>query len=123
MVPLEAKHTTKTDRKLVGTDVYVFAKEKASPFVKKLTSLNPSPFRLQLITNRGAKIWPEGIPETFCTEQWRCRFVHKDKNAAVHFHDITTLLENLSKSGYDIIKVENLYTYDGAPGYSSADVE
>lgn len=121
MVPLEAKHVVKTDRKLVGTDVYLFSKEAAKPFINKMTSLNPNPLKLQMITNRGAKIWPEGFPETLCSEQWRCRFLHKDTNTQVAFDEITTLLENLSKSGYDIVKVENLYTYDGTPGYSSAD--
>lgn len=118
VVPLEAKHATKTDRKCVGTDIYVYSKQS---IVKKMTSLNPTPLKLQMITNRGARVWPEGVPETFCIEQWRCRFVHKEKNHPVTFHEITTLLDNLAKSGYDVIKVENLYMYDDAPGYSSSD--
>jgi hypothetical protein len=31
--------------------------------------------RLKLVTNRGVKVWPEGFPETFCTDHWRSRFV------------------------------------------------
>ena len=31
----------------------------------------------KMITNRGVKVWPEGFPETFCTDHWRCRFVGK----------------------------------------------
>ena len=27
-----------------------------------------------MITNRGTKVWPDGAPETFCTDHWRCRF-------------------------------------------------
>lgn len=120
VVPLIVPHPSKSERALIGTDIYVYAQDLAPAFVEKITELNPSPLKLELITNRGAQIWPEGHPETFCIEQWRCRFVHKEKNKNVTLHDITTLMENLTKSGYDIIKVENLYTYDGTPGFSSA---
>jgi len=27
-----------------------------------------------MITKRGIKLWPEGFEETFCTDDWRCRF-------------------------------------------------
>jgi isocitrate dehydrogenase len=27
-----------------------------------------------MITNRGVKVWPNGVPETFCTDRWPCRF-------------------------------------------------
>lgn len=29
--------------------------------------------KLKMITNRGVKVWPNGFPETFCTDHWRCR--------------------------------------------------
>jgi len=116
--PLQARHTTHVDRRLVGVDVFVYSKDHIE---KKMTKLNPAPFQLSMITNRGARIWPDGHPETFCIEQWRCRFVHKSKDQPVTQHEIYTLLENLAHSGYDIIKTENLYTFDGAAGYSSAE--
>ena len=71
-----------------------------------------------MISNRGARIWPSGHPETFCIEQWRCRFL-AEKGAEPH--EILKLLETVTVSGYDVIKTENLYTFDGQPGYSSAD--
>jgi isocitrate dehydrogenase len=115
IAPLLSKHVVKTVRRLVGADVYIYSKESAKTFVKKMTSLHPTPLKLTAILNRGARIWPDGFPETFCIEQWRCRFVHE---GGIDFHDVVTLLENLHKSGYDVIKVENLYTFDGAAGYS-----
>ncbi|MBL4544633.1 MAG: hypothetical protein JKP95_01840 [Oceanicaulis sp.] len=30
---------------------------------------------LKMITNRGVKVWPQGLPETFKTDHWRCRFM------------------------------------------------
>ncbi len=118
VTPLLAAHKTKVDRKLLGVDVFVYSKEKATAFQKKVCSLNPTPFELKMISNRGVRIWPEGHPETFCIEQYRCRYLHKG-NATMH--DIVTLLDNLAKSGYDIIKTENLYSFDGKKGFSSAE--
>ncbi|MBS0615648.1 MAG: NADP-dependent isocitrate dehydrogenase [Verrucomicrobia bacterium] len=118
VTPLQTPLKTKTDRKLLGVDIFVYSKEKAPAFQKKVCSLNPTPFELKMISNRGVRIWPEGQPETFCIEQYRCRFMHKG-NATQH--DIAQLLENLAKSGYDIIKTENLYSFDGKMGFSSAE--
>lgn len=28
-----------------------------------------------MIFNRGTKVWPRGMPETFKTDHWRCRFM------------------------------------------------
>jgi isocitrate dehydrogenase len=70
-----------------------------------------------MISNRGTRIWPEGHPETFCIEQYRCRFTHKTKGQGIGAHEVISLLDNLVKSGYDIIKTENLYAFDGASGY------
>ena len=30
---------------------------------------------LQMIDNRGVKVWPEGRAETLCTDNFRCRFL------------------------------------------------
>ena len=70
---------------------------------------------LTMITNRGVKVWPEGFPETFCTDHWRCRL----QNGTVISHaDILRLLQRVSALGFDFIKTENLCTFDGKPGYS-----
>jgi isocitrate dehydrogenase len=73
-----------------------------------------------MISNRGARIWPNGHPETFCIEQFRCRFIATD-GKSTETHEILKLLDTLNVSGYDVIKTENLYTFDGKPGYSSAE--
>ena len=84
----------------------------------------PDSMKLKMITNRGVKVYPNGIPETFCTDHWRCRFVNKDfvkgknENAAVSHEDIIALLTALNKNGIDAIKTENLYLFDGKRGYS-----
>ena len=64
-------------------------------------------------------MWPEGLAETFCTDHWRCRFQATQAGAPVHFSQIISLLQRFDEAGFDVIKTENLYTFDGQPGYSS----
>lgn len=118
---LPVEYKTKVKRELVGVDVFIYSLDNSKNFQKRVCALNPAPLILQMISNRGARIWPEGREETFCIEQWRCRFMHKEIRHPVAQHEIVTLLDHLTKSGYDIIKTENLYTLDDRPGYSSAE--
>jgi isocitrate dehydrogenase len=122
ITPLVTEHyQTESQRILVGTDIYVYAKEKADSFIKKATCIETVDLSLKMITNRGVRVWPNGHPETTCIEQWRCRFMHKKKGQAITQMEIIGLMEELEKHGYDMIKCENLYVIDGIAGYSSAE--
>ena len=106
------------NRELVGTDVFVYWDEEGrNPEVlgPVLAAAAPDGLCLTLVTNRGVKVYPDGMPETFCTDHWRCRFKAPGR---VEYGAILQLLQNLSARGIDVIKTENLYTYDGQPGYS-----
>jgi isocitrate dehydrogenase len=70
-----------------------------------------------MITNRGVKVYPDGLPETFCTDHWRCRFTPED-GGAITFPQVLELLKAVHSAGYDVIKTEHLYTFDGQRGYS-----
>jgi isocitrate dehydrogenase len=72
---------------------------------------------LQMITNRGVKVWPGGVPETFCTDHWRCRFQAPSAGGARRA-DVVALLDRLDRAGVDWVKTEGLYRFDGEPGYS-----
>lgn len=79
-----------------------------------------APFRLSMITNRGAKVYPDGLPETFCTDHWRCRFLlpePQDGPEAAGRH-VPTLLTALAARGFEVIKTENLYAFDGVISYA-----
>jgi isocitrate dehydrogenase len=71
-----------------------------------------------MITNRGVKVWPEGLPETFCTDHWRCRFLPAGDSASVSHAAILALLARINAAGLDFIKTEHLYTFDGERGYT-----
>jgi isocitrate dehydrogenase len=70
-----------------------------------------------MITNRGVKVYPDGMPETFCTDHWRCRFVAVEETG-VTFDQVLALLHALHNAHVAVIKTEHLYTFDGRCGYS-----
>ncbi len=109
----------KTERTLVGVDVFVYTKDPAEAVQKRLVPVDFAPLTLKMISNRGVRIWPEGQQETFCVEQYRLRFQKKSEKP-VQFEEIVELLKKLHFLGHDIIKIENLYLFDQEPGYSSA---
>jgi isocitrate dehydrogenase len=103
-------------RELVGVDVFLnWPPQPINDLVTPLQEAVGEEWKLCLITNRGVKVWPEGLPETFCTDHWRCRFKGKE---SVTNSSIAKLLGRLTEKGLDFIKIENLYEFDGKPGYS-----
>ena len=76
--------------------------------------------KLTVINNRGIKVWPEGLPETFCSDHSRCRFTAQAGTGAIKHAQIAALLQRMSDAGLDFIKTENLCNFDGKPGYSHA---
>jgi isocitrate dehydrogenase len=72
---------------------------------------------LKLITNRGVKVWPEGFEETYCVDHWRCRFMSPALD--LDFSEILALQTRLHEAGFDVVKTENLYNFNGEPGYAA----
>lgn len=104
---------------IVGVDVFVHARDTSPDFLAgKLSTLATPPFELQMITNRGVKVWPEGFTETFCTDHWRCRFLAKGDKTTIAHTAIIELLASLDRGQVDFIKTENLCTFDGEIGYA-----
>lgn len=112
---------------LVGTDVFInWQGNNPEEIGQALADLASYKLTLKMITNRGVKVYPNGLPETYCTDHWRCRFVASDTvsnegksvYAPVDFEQILALLANINAIGYEIIKTENLYEFDGKRGFS-----
>lgn len=116
-----ASHIPSTEKRtLVGVDAFIYSRDSAEVFQKFLNKAKIAPLGLKMISNRGVRVWPEGIPETFCIDQYRCRFMHEKKNASATHQEILATLKHLLEAGFDVIKTENLYLFDDVPGYSSA---
>lgn len=114
---------SKEVRKLVGTDIFVFFKGKTQELLSKLQAVDNNALDLVMITNRGVRVWPDGRDQTFCIEQYRCRFMSSGEDDEVSQDQILSQLSVLSDAGMDIIKTENLYTFDGVPGFSSSEIK
>ena len=105
-------------KELVGVDLFVhWNGYQADELAEKVQALNDPQASLSMITNRGIKVWPEGFEETFCTDHWRCRFKPTDGHSITK-QNIVSLLQKAEELGIDVIKTENLYTFDGRQGYS-----
>lgn len=114
------KYQRKTARKkeLQGVDLFVDWKgSNADTLAGQLHQMNTSGVELTMITNRGIKVYPDGFPETFCTDHWRCRFKPTEGMTITKQH-IIELLQAAEKNNIDVIKTENLYAFDGKPAYS-----
>ena len=107
----------------VGVDVFVHAAATtAEALAARLQPCQADGLALTMISNRGVKVWPGGIPETFCTDHWRCRFLAPASGAVDH-RAIVGLLDRVAAAGLDFIKTEHLCTFDGEPGYSKGQGE
>jgi isocitrate dehydrogenase len=112
--------TRPMEKALVGIDVFLdWAEPGRDPDVlgRGLEAATPDGWSLKMITNRGVKVYPDGMPETFCTDHWRCRFVPAE-GGATDFDRVLELLTGVHRGGFGVIKTEHLYTFDGEPAYS-----
>jgi isocitrate dehydrogenase len=119
------KERTPSIKELIGVDVFIDWKEGGrDPDVmgERLKAVNAEGLKMQLITNRGVKVYPDGMPETYCSDHWRVRFFNAGETAIYH-HQILSVLQQVQELGFDFIKTENLYTFDGERGFSLAQGE
>lgn len=104
-------------RVLDGIDVFVMSSADPETVARELQEAAADLVPLKMITNRGVKVWPNGNPATFCTDHWRCRFQPMG-HGMLDKEMIVELLQRLAAAGVDFIKTEQLYRFDGVPGYS-----
>jgi len=109
---------------LVGVDVFLdWHSGTPDELGEKFKQVGSNGLELTMITNRGAKVWPEGMPETFTTDHWRCRFMAHNRGESIAHAQIIHLLERIDAAGFDFIKIENLYNFDGKASYSAGQGE
>jgi isocitrate dehydrogenase len=113
-------HETTSRKELVGVDVYLQWKRGDAEVLGTLVQqVNGEGLLLKAITNRGAAVWPQYAPEVFCTDHWRCRFLVATPGTTIVHAQIISLLHRLTEAGFDFVHTENLYNFDGKPGYSA----
>jgi len=116
---IKIKPTKQSVKELVGVDLFLhFADRNPDNLAQLLTNLGVEELQLNMITNRGTKVWPNGFPETFCTDHWRCRFKN-DMKSSLNYQTVIKLLQNIHNKNLNIIKTENLYLMDGQAMFSA----
>jgi isocitrate dehydrogenase len=110
-----------TERKdLVGVDVFLdWNNGSPDDLGNMLSRMKTDNLALQVISNRGVTVYPNGSPDINCADQWRCRYTSNEKGTIIKHDDIVKLLSLIRESGFDFIKTENLYNFDGVAGYSA----
>jgi len=101
----------------VGVDVFLHYRgtpESLGPEVKKVEG---DGLTLQMISNRGIKVYPDGLPGLFCVDHWRCRFMGA-KGSPISHKQVISLLQRLDQAGFDFVKSEGLYEFDGQIGFT-----
>lgn len=122
-VKIEVNVEEKPEKKkeLKGVDVFIDWRESGRDADvigdRLLKDASTDKLKLKLISNRGVLVYPNGMPETFKTDHWRCRFVNPD-GETLQNQDVIDLLESVQEAGFDFIKTEHLYFFDGERGYS-----
>ncbi len=113
-----------SEKKLVGIDIFIDTPTDipANELAAKLASIAGS-LQLIVITSRGLKIWPNTMIDAPYLRHCCCRFQSaKDvaNLASITPQDILQLLSQCYQTGLEVVKTENLYTFDGKLGFTLA---
>jgi isocitrate dehydrogenase len=103
---------------LKGIDVFVYWPSRdPNALADAVSKLAGDGVTLQMIDNRGVKVWPAGRAETFCTDSFRCRFV---ASGPVDQAKLLGVVGRIAAAGIDIAVTQALRSYDGVAGFTLA---
>ncbi|MBK9561732.1 MAG: NADP-dependent isocitrate dehydrogenase [Micavibrio sp.] len=120
MPPLKAYKDDKIDR--VGVDIGMNWGNTVEKLVEKIMPCVTDNLELSMISNRGTKVWPDGNPETFCSDNWRLRFKGKD-GSTVRTSQVIALIDRLNKADMNFTNAIMLNKFNGVPGFTVAQGE
>jgi isocitrate dehydrogenase len=105
-------------RRVTGVDVYLESTLKPEELGDDLVALSgDSTFVLQAITNRGNTVYPITERAASLIDQYRCRFLARDRNTDVGDPEILALLTHIGET-HRWMHVEKLQLFDGDDGFS-----
>ena len=103
---------------LKGIDVFVYwPSRNPNELAAAMGKLAGDGLALQMVDNRGVKVWPAGLAETFCTDSFRCRFMTEGTTDGAK---IMALMGRIGVSGIDIAATQTLRNFDGKAGFTLA---
>lgn len=103
---------------LKGIDVFVYwPSRNPDELAAAIGKVAGDGLSLQMIDNRGVKVWPAGRAETFCTDNFRCRFI---SDAGTDMAKCIALLGRVAAGGMEIASTQSLRTVGGQAAYTLA---
>jgi isocitrate dehydrogenase len=118
--PMKTYKEEKKER--VGVDIGINWDAGADDLAKKILACCNDNLELVMISNRGTKVWPDGKKDTFCSDNWRLRFMAK-KGTTVKTSQVLALMQRMNEADLNFTKSVMLHTFDGVPGFSVAQGE
>jgi len=108
-------------KELVGVDISLDNPNLSiSELAEKVKGLKTD-LQLVVISSRGLKVWPNSMIEAPFTQHCTCRFQSSqdvESLKPISHQAIIHLLQEFDRLGMDVVKSENLYTFDGKLGFS-----
>ncbi|MFN8378670.1 MAG: NADP-dependent isocitrate dehydrogenase [Anaerolineae bacterium] len=119
--PIETHTTaiTPTKHELIGVDVFIQYADKNPEALGQLLAARVAGdgLALDMVGNRGLKVYPQGVTEAYLSDHWRCRFLAPAGSTADQ-HQVLRLMGRVVDAGLQIVSSEYLYTFDGKYGFS-----
>ncbi len=113
-----AKSAYKAKKELFGVDIFLdYSGENPAKVGADITPLTSGNLALNIVENKGVKVFPNAQPAQSYTDFWRCRFLTTD-NKPCEYKQVLEVIGKISAAGYDVVKTENLSSFDGEAGYS-----
>ena len=117
--PLRPSPECKKER--VGVDIGINWEGTADELAAAVNACVSDNLKLQMISNRGTKVWPNGQPETFCADNWRLRFI--SDGGEVKTSQVLALMTRMNEADLNFTKSVMLHNFDGKPGFTVAQGE
>lgn len=117
--PLRPSPECKKER--VGVDIGINWEGTADELAAAVNACVSDNLKLQMISNRGTKVWPNGQPETFCADNWRLRFI--SDGGEVKTSQVLALMTRMNEADLNFTKSVILHNFDGKPGFTVAQGE
>lgn len=111
-------HTSEME--IVGVDINIRNTKAEANKIAEVAKEASEVMFLELISQRGIKVWPEGEVENTNYDAWCLRFMSKDAKYKLTQKDMVRLLDKLTDLGIEISMVNKLYTFDGFAGFTKA---
>ncbi len=109
-------------RRVIGVDIYVESELEPKALAASLeASSKPSVLRLEMISNRGAMVFPGPDRRVSLVDHFRCRFVSREPASDLDDADIISLLTAVGAK-HRWMHIEKLQDFDGAPAFSKSQI-